>query len=97
VRFKCPDGDSASSIHKLDELRNGREVSIYFEDDHLDALVSKLKQKGIIFISEPEDKTWLWREAHLEHLYSKEIAQSLTLGLVIDWNLENVPHTIIAK
>ncbi|HEX9828107.1 MAG TPA: hypothetical protein VGA80_16020 [Flavobacteriaceae bacterium] len=32
-----------------------------------------------------------------EHLYGKEIAQSLALGLVIDWNLENVPHTIIVK
>jgi hypothetical protein len=39
----------------------------------------------------------LKREALLEYLYGKEIAQSLALGLVIDWNLENVPHTIIAK
>ena len=30
-----------------------------------------------------------------EHLYSKKIAQSLAGGLVIDWNLEDVPHLII--
>ena len=32
-----------------------------------------------------------------EFLYGKEIAQSLAGGLVIDWNVENVPHTIIGK
>ena len=30
-----------------------------------------------------------------EHLYGKEIAQSLAGGLVIDWNIDNVPHIII--
>lgn len=30
-----------------------------------------------------------------EYLYGKEIAQSLAGGLVIDWNLDNVPHLII--
>ena len=29
-----------------------------------------------------------------EYLYGKEIAQSLATGLVIDWNLEKVPHLI---
>ena len=32
-----------------------------------------------------------------EYLYGKEIAQSLAGGLVIDWNLNNVPHLIIEK
>ena len=68
VRFECPDGDSTFSIHKVDELPAGNGISIYFEDEHLDELVSRLKSKGIIFISEPEDKTWLWREAHLHDL-----------------------------
>ena len=31
-----------------------------------------------------------------EVLYGKEIAQSIAGGLVIDWNLENVPHIIVA-
>ena len=30
-----------------------------------------------------------------EFLYGKEIAKSLAGGLVIDWNLENVPHLIV--
>jgi len=30
-----------------------------------------------------------------EYLYGKEIAKSLAKGLVIDWNLENVPHLFI--
>ncbi|MDO1499930.1 DJ-1/PfpI family protein [Winogradskyella maritima] len=30
-----------------------------------------------------------------EHLYGKEIAKSLSGGLVIDWDLDTVPHTII--
>ncbi|MEN0049488.1 MAG: DJ-1/PfpI family protein [Bacteroidota bacterium] len=30
-----------------------------------------------------------------EHLYGAEIARSLAKGLVIDWNLEEVPHLVI--
>lgn len=30
-----------------------------------------------------------------EYLYGKKIAKSLAGGLVIDWNLENVPHLIV--
>jgi transcriptional regulator GlxA family with amidase domain len=29
-----------------------------------------------------------------EYLYGKEIADSLARGLVIDWNLDEVPHLI---
>jgi catechol 2,3-dioxygenase-like lactoylglutathione lyase family enzyme len=65
VRFECPDGDSTFSIHKVDELPKGNGVSIYLEDDNLDKVVSDLKYKGIA-ISDIEDKSWLWREAHLE-------------------------------
>lgn len=32
-----------------------------------------------------------------EYLYGKDIAKSLAGGLVIDWKLEDVPHTIIKK
>ncbi|WP_034244320.1 DJ-1/PfpI family protein [Aquimarina atlantica] len=32
-----------------------------------------------------------------EHLYGAEIARSLAKGLVIDWNLEKVPHLVINK
>ena len=66
ARFECPDGDATISIHSVENLPKGNGVTIYFEDENLDDLVYKLKQKGIIFISDPEDKSWLWREAHLE-------------------------------
>jgi len=65
VRFECPDGDSTFSIHHVEKLSHGEGVSIYFENEKLDDLVEQLKEKGIKFTQEPEDKSWLWREAHL--------------------------------
>ena len=73
VRFECPDGESTFSIHKVEELPKGDGISIYFEDNNLDELVNRLKEKGIIFTSEPEDKSWLWREAHLQDLDGNHI------------------------
>ena len=73
VRFECPDGDSTFSIHKVEELPKGNGISVYFEDEHLDDLVKSLKSKGVIFLSDPEDKTWLWREAHLKDLDGNHI------------------------
>ncbi len=73
VRFEFPDGDSTFSIHKVDELPKGNGITIYFEDDNLDELVTNLKEKGIIFTSNPEDKSWLWREAHLKDLDGNDI------------------------
>ena len=65
ARFECPDGEATFSIHLVDELPKGSGITIYFEDNNLDNLVEELKLKDIIFTNEPEDKTWLWREAHL--------------------------------
>lgn len=73
IRFECPDGNTTLSIHKVDELPKGNGITIYFEDDDLDQLVRQLQQKGIIFTSEPEDKEWLWREAHLNDLDNNHI------------------------
>lgn len=66
VRFECPNGDSTFSIHKVDQLPKGEGISIYFEVEDLDYEVNILKEKGITFTNEPEDKPWLWREAHLK-------------------------------
>lgn len=66
VRFECPDGDSTFSIHKVEKLPKGEGISLYFENEDLDTKVTQLKQKGITFKTEPEDKPWLWREAHLQ-------------------------------
>ncbi|WP_242203762.1 VOC family protein [Aestuariivivens insulae] len=68
VRFECPNGNATFSIHKVNELPKNNGISIYFENDNLDDLVSDLIQKGIVFNKLPEDKPWLWREAHLEDL-----------------------------
>ena len=73
VRFECPDGNATFSVHKVDKLSQQNGISIYFEDDNLDELVNQLQQKGIIFTSEPEDKDWLWREAHLNDLDGNHI------------------------
>ncbi|WP_299277579.1 VOC family protein [uncultured Psychroserpens sp.] len=73
VRFECPDGNATFSIHKVDVLPSGNRISIYFEEDNLDDIASHLQQKGIIFTSEPEDKDWLWREAHLYDLDGNHI------------------------
>ena len=73
VRFECADGNSTFSIHHVNELSKEQGITIYFEDDNLDELVIKLQQKGIIFESLPEDKPWLWREAHLKDLDGNHI------------------------
>jgi catechol 2,3-dioxygenase-like lactoylglutathione lyase family enzyme len=73
VRLECPDGDSTLSIHNVIELPNGHGITIYFENDNLDETVLNLKQKGILFLSDPEDKPWLWREAHLNDLDGNKI------------------------
>ena len=73
VRFECPDGDSTLSIHKVDDLPKGFGVTIYFELENLDETVELLKHKGIRFLNEPEDKPWLWREAHLNDLDGNQI------------------------
>ncbi len=66
VRFECPDGDSTFSIHEVEALPSGNDrITLYFQNENLDEVVSQLQQKGITFTSEPEDKPWLWREAHL--------------------------------
>ena len=32
-----------------------------------------------------------------EILYGKEVARRLARGLVIDWNLETVPHLVVGR
>lgn len=63
ARFVCPDGDSTFSLHR--GANGGGGTSIYFECENLDDTVSNLKEAGLGFVSGPEDKSWLWREAEL--------------------------------
>ena len=68
VRFECPDGEATFSIHQVATLSENSNITLYFEDDHLDETVQALQAKGIEFTSLPEDKSWKWREAHLYDL-----------------------------
>ena len=64
ARFECPDGGSTFSLSLDDgDFNNG--AVIYFEHEQLDHWVSDLKQKGIEFVQEPRDQSYLWREAIL--------------------------------
>ncbi|MCH2194650.1 VOC family protein [Kordia sp.] len=65
VRFECPDGDATFSIHHVEEVSENSNVTLYFEDENLDETVKILQEKGIVFKSLPENKSWRWREAHL--------------------------------
>lgn len=73
VRFQCKEGDATFSIHKVNELPSGKGIMIYFEDEDLDNLVEQLQAKGIVFTQLPENKSWLWREAHLKDLDGNHI------------------------
>lgn len=66
ARFELPDGEATFSLHLTNDAAGvERGASIYFECDDLDTRVVALKQKGIVFDSEPVDQSWLWREAWL--------------------------------
>jgi len=66
ARLACPDGDSTLSIHTTDDLSNASNIVLYFECEDLDAKVAELKNLGLKFEQEPQDKTWLWRESYLK-------------------------------
>lgn len=63
IRFLCPEGDSTLSVAQGDHGGGG--TTIYFEVDALDARVEVLKAAGVVFVSDPKDERWLWREAEL--------------------------------
>lgn len=64
VRFVCPEGDSTFSVH-VGEMPSQISTVVYFENDDLDSLVTRLSASGVRFESPPADQRWLWREARL--------------------------------
>jgi catechol 2,3-dioxygenase-like lactoylglutathione lyase family enzyme len=68
ARFECPEGDATFSLHQTERLPNGEGIVIYFECENLDEQVANLSRSGIEFSEMPNDKSWLWREAHLRDL-----------------------------
>ena len=66
ARFELPDGGATFSVHLTNgDIPRDHAPLIYFECDELDAECARLKAAGLRFESEPEDKSWLWREAYL--------------------------------
>ena len=60
-----------NSIQQVETLTTENGIHIYFECDNLDKYVSELLDKGIEFDEMPNDKSWLWREAHLKDIDKK--------------------------
>lgn len=65
ARFELPEGESTFSLHVAGAVPGPNAPVIYFECADLDADVMRLAAQGVAFESGPEDKSWLWREAHL--------------------------------
>ncbi len=87
--FSVHKNDGFSQANTINNKReNGNEntinnarISVYFEIENLDEYVAELQTKGIVFTELPNDKPWLWREAHLFDLDSNH--------LVLFWAGEN--------
>jgi catechol 2,3-dioxygenase-like lactoylglutathione lyase family enzyme len=63
ARLENPGDLSTLSLEQ--RIDGGDGAHLYFECDDLDARVATLKEKGLVFDSGPEDRSWLWREAWL--------------------------------
>ncbi len=76
ARFESADGAGATlSLHAGDgPVPPG--VVIYFDHDTaeaLDAHAAALKAAGLVFLSDPADQTWGWREARLKDPAGNEV------------------------
>ncbi|MBX3241886.1 MAG: VOC family protein [Chitinophagaceae bacterium] len=66
ARFECPDGDATFSIHQSGSIDRSGDTWIYFEVDDPEEKIRGLMAKDIPVDALPEDKPWLWKEAHLK-------------------------------
>lgn len=66
ARFVCPSGNATFSVILGNQSDSGNGIHVYFECDNLDDKVATLVSKGVHFDEMPNDKAWLWREAHLK-------------------------------
>ncbi|GAA5194733.1 VOC family protein [Ferrimonas gelatinilytica] len=64
ARFECPKGESTFSL-SLEGRAFSNGAVIYFEHPDVDEWVVALKAKGVKFEQDPQDKSYLWREAVL--------------------------------
>jgi hydroxymethylpyrimidine/phosphomethylpyrimidine kinase len=63
ARFEMPAGDTFS-VHQADTI-SGATTVVYFEFADVDTAVKDAEARGITFDTQPEDQSWLWREAYL--------------------------------
>ncbi|WP_428482258.1 VOC family protein [Pyruvatibacter mobilis] len=63
ARFEMPAGDTFS-VHQADTI-SGTTTVVYFEFADVDTAVKDAEARGITFDTQPEDQSWLWREAYL--------------------------------
>ncbi len=66
ARYECLEGGATFSAHQASRAPAGPRVVVYFECDDLDLTVARLMERGLRFESEPQDQSWLWREAFLK-------------------------------
>ena len=65
ARLECPDGEATLSVNIADDVVACNNVVLYFECEHLDEEVERLKELGLKFDEDPVDRSWLWRQAYL--------------------------------
>ena len=66
ARFECPGGEATFSVHLASGPLPPSGTVVYFETPRLDEEVRRLQAAGLVFLQEPQDEPWLWREARLE-------------------------------
>jgi catechol 2,3-dioxygenase-like lactoylglutathione lyase family enzyme len=64
ARFVVPGNQATFSLELSREPMPSSTV-IYFECEDLDRLVNELQRRGLVFLENPTDQQWLWREAYL--------------------------------
>ena len=72
ARFEFPEGDSTFSIHHMPDSKPSNTI-VYFEVSDLLETVSALKQKGVSFIQDPKQESWLWHESRVMDPSGNEI------------------------
>ena len=95
--------DGAFVLAKAGVLNNSVSTTFPSDIDKMRAMFPELDiRKDVLFVHDGKYITSAGGaksfEAALylaEYLYGKDIAKSLAGGLVIDWNVDNVPHLII--
>lgn len=63
ARLLSPQGEVTLSLHHVERTDGSPGASIHFEVDDVDRAVERLKQEGFIFVCDPVDQPYLWREA----------------------------------